>query len=452
MTSQSVAAEDKPLNQLSAREIVDGVARGACSPEAVVASCLERIDAREAELGAWAYLDADHALAQARGLGKCAKPGPLFGVPVAIKDIFDTFDMPTEMGSKIYQGHRPASDAAAVAALRAAGAVILGKTVTCEFAGMAPGRTVNPHDSSRTPGGSSSGSAAAVADFMAPLALGTQTGGSVLRPSSFCGIVGFKPSFGTINRAGVKMAAEALDTIGIHGRSVDDVELLYDVFTTGVSSQGTTGAARQGTTGSARQGTTREEAPRIGFCRTFLWHTIAPETNDALDAAIAGLTGAGAKLTDVDLGQEFTGLGPARDVINCVERARAMGFEWNNHRDKISEKLTATLKKGFETPFTTYIEALELAARLRGNLDQVFGNNEVLLVPCVPGVAPEGLSSTGEPALQGLWTILHVPTITLPTHWTADGLPVGIQLVGRPRGDKVLLDVARWVMSCLRGQ
>ncbi|MCZ6885557.1 MAG: amidase [Alphaproteobacteria bacterium] len=442
MTSQSVAAEDKPLNQLSAREIVDGVARGACSPEAVVASCLERIDAREAELGAWAYLDADHALAQARALEGSTAPGPLFGVPVAIKDIFDTFDMPTGMGSKIYQDYRPASDAAAVAALRAAGAVILGKTVTCEFAGMAPGATVNPHDPNRTPGGSSSGSAAAVADFMAPLALGTQTGGSVLRPSSFCGIVGFKPSFGTINRAGVKMAAEALDTIGIHGRSVDDVELLYDVFTSGVSSQGTTGAARQGTTG--------EVAPRIGFCRTFLWDSVEAETKDALDGAVVGLTGAGARVSDVDLGQEFSGLGPARDVINCVERARAMGFEWNNHRDEISEKLTATLKKGFETPFTTYIEALELAARLRGNLAQVFGENDVLLVPCVPGVAPEGLSSTGDPALQGLWTILHVPTITLPTHWTTDGLPVGIQLVGRHRDDKLLLDVARWVMSCLR--
>ena len=232
------------------------------------------------------------------------------------------------------------------------------------------------------------------------------------------------------------MAAESLDTIGLHGRNVDDVELLYDVFT--------------GETPG--QGTAREDAPRIGLSRTFLWDTVEAETIEAVEGPAAGLAEAGARITEVALGQEFTGLGPARDVINCVERARALAFEWNNHREKISEKLAATMEQGYGTPIAEYVAALDLAARLRGQLDRVFGDHDVLLAPCVPGVAPEGLSSTGDPALQGLWTILHVPTITLPTHWTADRLPVGIQLVGRPRGDKVLLDVARWVMSCLISQ
>lgn len=428
-----MAVREKTLNQLSAAQLAHGVAQGIFTPEAVVGSCLERIDEREPVIGAWAYMDADHALGQARALRRATEPGPLFGVPVAIKDIFDTFDMPTELGSKIYQGHRPAGDAAAVAMLRAAGAVILGKTVTTEFAGMTPGITVNPLDPKRTPGGSSSGSAAAVADHMVPVALGTQTGGSVLRPSSFCGIVGFKPSFGTINRAGLKMAAESLDTIGMHGRNVDDVELLYDVFT--------------GQTPG--QGGTRRDAPRFGLCRTFLWDTVEPETAEAVEAAAAGFTQAGARVTEISLPQDFTGLGPARNIINRVERARALAFEWNNHRQRISEKLTATLEQGLATPHAAYVEALTLAQYARGQLDRVFGACEALLAPCVPGVAPAGLSSTGDPELQGLWTILHVPTISLPTHWTKDGLPVGIQLVGRPRDDKALLEIARWALARL---
>jgi amidase len=430
-----MASPEKTLNALSARDNAKGIAAGDFTSEEVVAACLERIDAREAALGAWVHMDGDHALDQARALGRGPVQGPLHGVPVAIKDVFDTFDMPTEMGSDIYAGHRPAGDAAAVAALRAAGAVILGKTVTCEFAGMAPGKTVNPHDPRRTPGGSSSGSAAAVADFMVPLALGTQTGGSVIRPSSFCGIVGFKPSFGTVSRTGLKMAAESLDTIGFHGRGVDDVALLYDVFTGQSSSQG---AVR--------------EAPKIGLCHTFLWDTVEGDTIDALDAAVRGLTDAGVDMAEVDLPQDFSGLGPARNVINSVERGQALAFEWNNHRAQISEKLAATMQEGYDTDFATYAEALDLAAHLRGQLDAVFGDCEVLLAPSVPGVAPEGLASTGDPALQGLWTILHVPTITLPTYRTAEGLPVGVQLVGRPRGDKALLTVARWVMSCLTSQ
>ncbi|HEY3795047.1 MAG TPA: amidase, partial [Bradyrhizobium sp.] len=216
----------RPLHEMSATEIAGKIAAGETTSESVVRDCIARIGARDGVVKAWVNFDPDLALAQAQALDRGAKRGPLHGVPIGIKDIIDTFDMPTEMGSPIYRGHRPPADASCVALLRRAGAVILGKTVTCEFAGMAPGVTTNPHNASHTPGGSSSGSAAAVADHMVPAALGTQTGGSVLRPSSYCGIFGFKPTYNTFNKMGVWPAADSIDTIGLHARSIDDLELI----------------------------------------------------------------------------------------------------------------------------------------------------------------------------------------------------------------------------------
>jgi len=422
---------DKPLNELSAVAIAQGIARGRFTAEAVTEACLARITAREETLGAWAHVDAKAARARARELDEGPVRGPLHGVPVGIKDVFDTHDMPTEMGSPIYAGHRPASDASVVAMLRAAGAVILGKTVTAEFAGMFPGRTVNPHDPARTPGGSSSGSAAAVADAMVPVALGTQTGGSVLRPASFCGIVGFKPSFGAVSRVGLKIAAESLDTVGFLARSIDDAALVTDVLTGQALAAG----------GEIAQ------PPAIGLCRTFLWEIAAEETVVAVEGAAERLKQAGAILTEVDMPPAFAGLADARDVINAYERAHAMAFEWHNHRGALSDRLAATLAQGFATPYDAYMDAIQVAEGLRAGLDDLFGANDALIAPCVPGVAPLGLESTGDPAFQGLWTILHVPTITLPTHRNGDGLPVGIQLVGRPRDDHRLLTVARWVAA-----
>lgn len=427
----SMATREEPLNRLPALEITQGIAQGRFTAEAVTAACLARIDAREGVLGAWAYLDAEAALARARELDQGPLRGPLHGVPVGIKDVFDTFDMPTEMGSPIYTGHRPAADASVVATLRAAGAVILGKTVTAEFAGLFPGKTTNPFDATRTPGGSSSGSAAAVADAMVPVALGTQTGGSILRPASFCGIIGFKPSFGAISRVGLKIAAESLDTVGVLARSIDDAALLTDVLT----GQGLAAGGEVA------------DAPAIGLCRTFLWDTAGDDTIEAVEGAAARLREAGAPLAEVDMPDAFARLSDARDTINAYERARATAFEWHHHRDDISDRLAAIIEQGFATPFEAYIGAITQAQDLRAGLDQMFGPNDALLAPCVPGVAPEGLESTGDPAFQGLWTILHVPTITLPTHRAGGGLPVGIQLVGRPRDDHRLLSVARWVAA-----
>src|ERR1700720_3099022 len=269
---------ERGLNELGAAEIVAKIAASEITCEAVTRDCIERIAAREPVVKAWVNFNPELALAQAHALDREPRRGPLHGVPIGVKDVIDTFDMPTEMGSPIYRGYRPTADAACVALLRRAGAVILGKTATCELAGMAPAATTNPHRAAHTPGGSSSGSAAAVADFMVPAALGTQTGGSVLRPSSFCGVFGYKPTYNTFNKAGLKPAAESIDTIGWIARSIEDIALLSAVLR-------------------------REEpqplrsvsaAPRIGMCRTEIWDSAQPETKSAVENAATTLSKAGA--------------------------------------------------------------------------------------------------------------------------------------------------------------
>ena len=416
-----------------AAEAARAIADGRTTSEAVVGACLARIAEREDTVRAWAFLDPDLALAQARACDAAAEPaGPLHGVPVGIKDIFDTADMPTEMGSPIYAGHRPAADAAAVAILRAAGAVILGKTVTAEFAGTHPGATANPHDPSRTPGGSSQGSAAGVADGMVPVALGTQTGGSVLRPSSYCGIVGFKPTFGTFNRAGIKFAAESLDTIGLHARNLEDIALIRDVLT-GRESGGIAPL---------------EKPPRVGVCRTPLWHLAEPETVEAIEGAADTIRKAGADVDEVELPAAFAALVDARRAINDYERARAMAHEWRTGRERLSPAMQKTVARGFATPDAEYRAALAATEECRRLLDEVFEDRNTLLVPAVNGEAPLGLDYAGDPAFQSLWTMLHVPAITLPTHRGPNGKPVGIQLVSRRGADDLLLSVAEWVWMC----
>src|SRR5690349_23057370 len=272
-------------NELGAAEIVAKIAAGETTCEAVVRDCIERITARDPAVKAWVIFNPELALAQAHALDREPRRGALHGVPIGVKDVIDTFDMPTEMGSPIYRGNRPMADAACVALLRRAGAVILGKTATCELAGMAPAATTNPHNAAHTPGGSSSGSAAAVADFMVPAALGTQTGGSVLRPSSFCAVFGYKPTYNTFNKAGLKPAAESIDTIGWIARSIEDVALL-----TAVLSMDKPQPLRS-----------LSGAPRIGICRTELWEAAQPETKTAVENAVAALNKAGAVVSDVDL-------------------------------------------------------------------------------------------------------------------------------------------------------
>jgi amidase len=422
------------LNELSACEIAVRVAARAISAEEVVHDCILRIRAREPQIHAFAHVDSELALQQARELDRGPVCGALHGVPIGIKDVIDTADQPTQMGSPIYAGHRPACDAACVALLRAAGAVILGKTVTTEFAGMTAGATVNPHNPAHTPGGSSSGSAAAVADLMLPAALGTQTGGSVLRPAAYCGVIGYKPTFGAFNRAGLKFAAESLDTIGLMARSLYDIALITSVLLGG----------------RPDAPVPLDAAPRIGLCRTPLWDTAQPETKHAVEDAAARLARAGAQLREVILPADFTGLkAAARETINNYERSKSMAAEWASHRDMISEKLKRCIALGMDMPHRDYLCALALGESCRARLSAVFEGFDILLAPCVQGEAPVGLDSTGDPGFQAIWTILHVPTLSLPTHRGPSGLPIGIQLIARRYDDQRLFACARWVWERL---
>ena len=420
----------RPLNELSATEIAGKIAAGETTSEAVVRDCIGRIAARDDVVKAWVNFNPELALAQAHALDRGQRRGPLHGVPIGIKDIIDTFDMPTEMGSPIYRGHRPPADASCVALLRRAGAVILGKTVTCEFAGMAPGVTTNPHNPAHTPGGSSSGSAAAVADDMVPAALGTQTGGSVLRPSSYCGIFGFKPTYNTFNKMGVWPAADSIDTIGLHGRSIDDLELVTAVL-------------RMQVPQPPRK---LNSAPRIGVCRTEIWDTAQPETKVAVEGAAAALGKAGASVSEITLPAAFKGMhAVARSTINFVERAACMAFLWDNRRDALSPQMRRYVEGGQKTTREEYVAAFRRLDECRALLSSIFDKVDALLVPCVPGEAPKGLEFTGDANMQAIWTALHTPSMTLPTHRGPNNLPVGIQIVGQRFEDDRLLACARWI-------
>jgi amidase len=354
-------------------------------------------------------------------------------VPIAVKDIIDACNMPTSMGSPIYAGFRPRADAACVALVRNAGAVILGKTATAEFASSAPGPTVNPHNHRHTPGGSSSGSAAAVADYMVPVAFGTQTGGSVLRPSAYCGIIGYRPTFGTFNLAGVKPAAHSLDTLGLHARSLDDIELLAAVL-----------LGRQPTTLPVPT-----TPPRIGVCRTPLWQQALPETVEAVEDAAKRLAAAGSKVVDVDLPGSFDALDTARMQIQAYERSRAMTWEWTYHKELLGGLLKDEIERGLSTSFEEYVTAQQQAESFRHLIDEVISAYDVFLAPSADGAAPEGIASTGNARFQGFWTILRLPAITLPTRSAPNGLPVGIQLVGHHFADKELVGLAQWVYQTL---
>jgi len=413
----------------SARHIVQMISSGDIATAEVLQACLGRIARLESTTQAWVHIDADGAAAAARAVA----PGPLRGVPVAVKDVIDVVGMPTGMGSPIYRDYRPLADAACIAALRAAGAIILGKTVTAEFAGITPGPTIHPAAPAHTPGGSSSGSAAAVAAGMVPVALGTQTGGSVIRPAAFCGIVGFKPSFGLINRAGLKFAAESFDTIGLMARDVDDVALVWSVL--GGGSPALVPLA---------------QPPRLAIFRTHRWDRAEPETVAQFESVAGRLQASGARIEELTVPDGFDALSEARAVINNYERARALAWEWQQHRDLISPRLQRVISDGFSRSFESYCEAQRLAERWRCWLDDTLTRFDAIMTPATNGPAPEGLESTGDPAFQEIWTVLHTPTITLPLARAANGLPLGVQFVGARRADDHLLEVASWVGDAAR--
>jgi Asp-tRNA(Asn)/Glu-tRNA(Gln) amidotransferase A subunit family amidase len=418
------------LNELSAAEAGRRLARREITAEALLRDCLARVDTREARVRAWQFLEPEHALAQARALDRGPVRGPLHGVPVGVKDVFDTFDMPTEYGSPIYQGHRPASDAAVVALTRRAGGLIMGKTVTTEFATFHPGPTRNPHNAAHTPGGSSSGSAAAVADFMAALAFGTQTAGSVIRPASYCGVVGYKPTYNTLPRAGFKPDADTLDTVGVLARTVEDAALF-------VSALAGRPELRAGSAAPAR----------IGLCRTHQWDRAQPETVAALEAAASRLS-RGARVADLALPQAFAGLLKAQIAVMWYEVGHSLADEFTRHPEKLSQQLRERCEKGYAMDAAEYNAAIALGRECRARLADAFGDCDVLLAPSAPGEAPAG-QATGDPVMNQVWTFLHVPCLTVPAGTGPNGLPVGVQIVGRIGDDARTLAAAQWIQGSL---
>lgn len=424
------------LRSLSARETARQIAERQITAEAMVTAYLDRIEAREAVVGAWQYLDREQALATARRRDAEAPRGPLHGIPIAVKDLIDTVDMPTAYGSAIYRGHRPAADASCVALARAAGAILLGKTVTTEFATFTPGKTANPRNPAHTPGGSSSGSAAAVADGMAPLAFGTQTAGSVIRPGAYCGCVAYKPSFGLINRAGVKQLADSLDTIGVFARSVDDAAFFAGVL-----------AERP----SLRRLAVPQRAPRFGLYRTPLWDQAESATAAALDIARTALERAGAAVTELAIAPEHEGLTEAQDTIMWFETVRALAYERIEHSAQLSPRLAQLIDAGMAIGADVYDQARSRAAAARAELDVFFGPCDAILVPAAPGEAPVGLGNTGDPIFNRMWTLLGVPCVALPARWADNGLPTAVQLVARVHGDTGLMACAAFLEQSLAG-
>ena len=418
------------LRTLMAKQAVSMIHDGKLRSEDLTEAYLARIAEREPLIQAFAWFDADHA----RKSAASARPGPLHGLPIGIKDVLDTGDMPSQYGSPIWDGWRPRADSAPVAWTRAQGGVVIGKTVTTEFATRAPGPTANPANPAHTPGGSSSGSAAGVADGMFPVAFGTQTAGSIIRPAAYCGVVGYKPSYGMINRNGMKIMSDTLDTVGVLARSVADC-----AFFAGAVSGRDLGDPE------AKPG----RAPRIGLCRSPAWDMAAPETHALLARVEAALRRAGAVVEDRALSPDCEALRTAHPIVMNAESARALGWERARHPDGISEGLRERLDFGLGQTEEALTGAYDVFARAQSGFPATMEGLDVLVTPSAPGEAPKGLGWTGDPAFNLIWTSLHVPCVTVPAGTGPNGLPLGIQIVGRRGEDRAVLLWARWVQAAL---
>lgn len=435
------------LLALPAVEIRDRIARGALKAVDYAQACLDRIAAHEGRVQAWAFLDSDHVLAQARALdarrASGAQIGPLHGLPVGIKDIIDTAGMPTQNGTPIDEGRKPLNDAFVVARLKAAGAIIMGKTVSTECAFMHPGKTRNPVNPDHTPGGSSSGSAAAVAAGMVPFAIGTQTGGSVIRPAAYCGIVGVKPSFGTIPRSGILPQSPFLDTVGTFARSVQDAALLTEVlmgYDVGDPATFPAPPARLLDVAQAR--------PPVKPMFAYVHLPAHDEADDQTRAAMAELvTFLGEQCFETDLPRAFMQAEEQRRRINFAEMSKCyFGLE-RRGRDQMSEVLKAAMDEGKAVLARDYLAALDWRVLLTAGLDELFERCDAILAPATPGPAPEGLGSTGPSIFNGIWTLCGSPVVSLPLFWAENGLPMGVQVIGRRGDDARLLRTARWLME-----
>jgi Asp-tRNA(Asn)/Glu-tRNA(Gln) amidotransferase A subunit family amidase len=438
------------LCSLGLSEAAAEIREGRITSVELVTDCLKRIEEVEPQVQAWALLDPDHAMRQAKAADLHRKEGralgPLHGVPVGIKDIFDTGDMPTELGSPLWAGRTPRHDAAAVARLRAAGAVIMGKTVTTEYAYFHPGKTRNPHDPTRTPGGSSSGSAAAVAAFMVPGAIGSQTNGSVIRPAAYCGVVGFKPTHGLIPRTGALMLSRHLDHVGMMARSVQDAALLAEImagFDEG--DPDTRPIARPPLAAIAVS--KPPLPPRFAFVKTPVWKHVDKITQDAFAELVEAL---GEGVQELDMGASFSDVVDLHKIVMETEMAHNFRRDYDQGRDQLSMPLRKLIERARDYRAVDYAAAVARIEPLNAGLDTVFDEYDAILTPAAPGEAPRGLESTGNPIFCTIWTYLGTPAVTLPLLTSETGMPIGVQLVGRRGNDARLLRTAHWLVQTLQ--
>ena len=421
-------------NRWTAAEAARRIAAGEISATSLMEACLSRIAEREARVGAFQAIDPDAALAAAAGADRSRSKGMLHGVPFAAKDIIDTVDYPTGWGCTAYEDVRPVREASCVQMLKDAGAVLIGKTVTTEFACFHPGKTANPHRLDHTPGGSSSGSAAAVADAMVPLALGSQTAGSLIRPGAYCGVVAYKPTFGSFDLAGVMGLAASLDTLGGLARSVEDLMLLRQVLVPNMTPQ----AAPAG-----------DWRPRIALMRGPNWNDGTMEMRDTCRRAMARLADAGAVVGELATPAGFEDLVAHQKTVMAYEASRARIFEYRVRRAQISDGFAELVEAGLATSHADYRDALVAAERGRRVHDQQFLEFDVILAPAAPGEAPKGLHATGDALFSRAWTLLHAPCISIPFGRGPAGLPMAVQLVGRRNDNSAFLEAARWIQSVL---
>jgi Asp-tRNA(Asn)/Glu-tRNA(Gln) amidotransferase A subunit family amidase len=435
---------------LSAAQAAREIAEGRLTSEELVQACLERIRALEPKVQAWTFLDEEHALAQARAADERKRSGmpigPLHGVPVGVKDIFDTADMPTENGTVLHRGRTPREDAAAVRSLRAAGAVILGKTVTTECAYFSPGKTRNPHNPEHTPGGSSSGSAAAVAAGMVPLALGSQTNGSVIRPAAFCGVYGFKPTHGLIPRSGVLQLSRTLDHVGFFSKNVEDLALLAEVLQ-GHDEGDPDTRPRARIPFRALAAEDPPIPPMLAFIKTPHWERADPDSKEAFGELMEAL---GDQAEEVELFPSAAEAWNWHKTIMEAEMAANLEREWRMGKDKLSGELRALMERGRELRALEYQRAVRSIAPVADSFDELFMERyDAILTPAALGTAPKGLGSTGDPSFCSLWTLLGMPALSVPLMQGANRLPLGVQLVGRRGFDARLMRTARWLVAKL---
>ncbi len=435
------------MTALTATQAAADIARGVMSAEDYTAACLDRIEAVESDVQAFAHLDPEHALAQARALDRHkangGRIGPLHGIPVGIKDIFDTADFPTECGSPVLAGRRPEADAAAVARLREAGAVIIGKTVTTEFAYFHPGKTRNPRDVTRTPGGSSSGSAAAVAAGMVPLAIGSQTNGSMIRPAAFCGVFGVKPSHGLISRAGALTLSRTLDHVGAFARSIEDLALILDCLV----GQDPADPDTRPYAAPAFRASAAEPPPlppSFALVRTPMWDKADADARNALEDLARELNA-----REVDLPDDFRSAWPAQRAIMAAEMAYNLGA-LVDQGGEVSSQFRDLIAEGRKVTASEYLAAVRDARHYAEGMTGIFEQfaDAIITLPA-RGVAPQGIGATGDPLFCTLWTLIGFPALNLPLLENAEGLPIGVQLVGAPGRDERLLRTARAMIGML---